>query len=120
MVECRFVWYDKNLQKKQRGVTLEGSRNSAAIRKLRCSTMQANVSSAREDVFANLPIPAALRKMIVPAISSQLIVLIYNMADTFFVGQTNNPYMVAGTSLICRCSTSPFVWLAWRESAAAL
>ena len=43
---------------------------------------------------------AALRKMIVPAVVSQLIVLIYNMADTFFVGQTNNPYMVAGTSLI--------------------
>lgn len=38
--------------------------------------------------------------MIVPAIASQLIVLIYNMADTFFVGQTNNPYMVAGASLI--------------------
>ena len=38
--------------------------------------------------------------MIVPAVTSQLIVLIYNMADTFFVGQTNNPYMVAGTSLI--------------------
>ena len=62
--------------------------------------MPVNVSSAREDVFANLPIPTALRKMIVPAVSSQLIVLIYNMADTFFVGQTNNPYMVAGTSLI--------------------
>lgn len=38
--------------------------------------------------------------MILPAVASQLIVLIYNMADTFFVGQTNNPYMVAGTSLI--------------------
>lgn len=62
--------------------------------------MQVNVSSTREDVFANLPIPTALGKMIIPAVSSQLIVLIYNMADTFFVGQTNNPYMVAGTSLI--------------------
>lgn len=62
--------------------------------------MQAAVSSAQEDVFRSLPVPTALRKMIVPAISSQLIVLIYNMADTFFVGQTNNPYMVAGTSLI--------------------
>ena len=72
----------------------------APIRKLRCGTMQANVSSSREDVFENLPIPTALRKMIIPAISSQLIVLIYNMADTFFVGQTGNPYMVAGTSLI--------------------
>ncbi|HIV31639.1 MAG TPA: cation transporter [Candidatus Pullichristensenella excrementipullorum] len=38
--------------------------------------------------------------MILPAVVSQLIVLIYNMADTFYVGQTNDPYMVAATSLI--------------------
>ena len=62
--------------------------------------MQVTSISSREDIFEKLPIPSALRKMIIPAISSQLIVLIYNMADTFFVGKTNNPYMVAGTSLI--------------------
>lgn len=56
--------------------------------------------TSREDVFKELPIPVALRIMIVPAVASQLIVLIYNMADTFFVGQTGNPYMVASTSLI--------------------
>ena len=55
---------------------------------------------AREDVFRDLPIPTALRMMVLPAVASQLIVLIYNMADTFYVGQTGNPYMVAGTSLI--------------------
>ena len=54
----------------------------------------------REQVFERLPVPQALRVMIVPAVISQLIVLIYNMADTFYVGRTGNPYMVAGTSLI--------------------
>lgn len=62
--------------------------------------MQTAVRSAREDIFEKLPIPSALAKMILPAVTSQLIVLIYNMADTFFVGQTDNPYMVAATSLI--------------------
>ena len=65
--------------------------------------MMAKTSASRptrEDLFRSLPIPTALRVMILPAVASQLIVLIYNMADTFFVGQTNNPYMVAGTSLI--------------------
>ncbi len=38
--------------------------------------------------------------MAVPTVISQLIVLIYNMADTFFIGRTNDPYMVAGASLI--------------------
>ena len=62
--------------------------------------MQSPAQTSQEKLFQSLPVPAALRKMIVPAIISQLIVLIYNMADTFFVGQTNNPYMVAGTSLM--------------------
>ena len=45
--------------------------------------MQETMRSSQEDVFEHLPIPIALRKMIVPAVTSQLIVLIYNMADTF-------------------------------------
>ena len=57
-------------------------------------------SPAREDIFRDLPVTKALRVMILPAVISQLIVLIYNMADTFYVGQTDNPYMVAATSLI--------------------
>ena len=55
---------------------------------------------SREEVFRSLPLPRALRIMILPAVISQLIVLVYNMADTFYVAQTGNPYMVAGTSLI--------------------
>ena len=55
---------------------------------------------SREDIFRTLPVPSALRMMILPSIVSQIIVLIYNMADTFYVGQTQNPYMVAATSLI--------------------
>ena len=38
--------------------------------------------------------------MAIPTILSQLITLIYNLADTWFVGQTNNPYMVAACSLV--------------------
>ena len=62
--------------------------------------MEKTIKTSREDVFETLPIPQALRVMILPAVTSQLIVLIYNMADTFYVGQTDNPYMVAATSLI--------------------
>lgn len=62
--------------------------------------MKQNQSGITGRGIPESPIPAALRVMIVPAVTSQLIVLIYNMADTFYVGQTNNPYMVASTSLI--------------------
>ena len=53
-----------------------------------------------EEVFRTMTVPQALRVMLVPSVLSQLIVLIYNLADTYYVGQTNDPYMVAGVSLI--------------------
>ena len=62
--------------------------------------MRNNTETDREQVFREYPVPKALRVMVVPAVISQLIVLIYNMADTFYVGQTDNPYMIAATSLI--------------------
>ena len=51
-------------------------------------------------LFEKMPVPKALATMAVPTVISQLIVLIYNMADTFYIGRTNNPYMVAGAALI--------------------
>lgn len=52
------------------------------------------------NLFENMPVGTAVKKMAVPTVIGQLIVLIYSMADTFFVGRTNNPYMVAAASLI--------------------
>ncbi len=54
----------------------------------------------KTEIFEKMPIPQAVRTMAIPTIISQLIVLIYNMADTFFIGRTKNPLMVAGVSLI--------------------
>lgn len=52
------------------------------------------------ELFETMPVPKAVLTMAVPTIVGQLIVLFYNMADTFFVGRTGNPFMVAGASLI--------------------
>lgn len=54
----------------------------------------------KTELFEIIPVPAALAKMAIPTIVSQLITLIYNIADTWFIGQTNNPYMVAASSLV--------------------
>ena len=51
-------------------------------------------------VFESMPVPKALATLAVPTIIGQLIVLIYSLADTFFIGRTGNPYMVAAASLI--------------------
>ncbi len=57
-------------------------------------------NSNTKEIFETMPIMSALAKMAVPTIISQLITLIYNIADTWFIGQTNNPYMVAASSLV--------------------
>ena len=56
--------------------------------------------TGNRELFESRPIAKAVAAMAVPAIIGQLIVLIYNMADTFFIGRTNDPSMVAAASLI--------------------
>ena len=52
------------------------------------------------DIFENKPVLSALATMAIPAVISQLITLFYNVADMWFIGQTDNPYMVAAASLV--------------------
>ena len=54
--------------------------------------------NGKTELFEKVPVPRALLSLALPTIVSQLIVLIYNMADTWFIGRTNNPYMVAASS----------------------
>lgn len=51
------------------------------------------------DLFENAPIPQAVLKNIIPSIVGMIMVLVYNLADTFFIGQTKDSYMVAAVSL---------------------
>lgn len=51
------------------------------------------------DVFSTMPVSRAVIKNAIPAMVAMLMVLIYNLADTFFIGQTHNAYQVAAVSL---------------------
>ena len=53
----------------------------------------------KDELFARMKPSRALAIMALPTIASQMIVLIYNLADTWFIGRTNNPYMVGASSL---------------------
>ena len=50
-------------------------------------------------LFEKAPIPAAVAKLSVPMIFSSLVMVLYNMADTYFVGMLNNPVENAAVSL---------------------
>ena len=51
------------------------------------------------ELFETAPVPKALAALAVPTIISQLITMVYNLADTFFIGTTNDPYKVAASNI---------------------
>ena len=51
-------------------------------------------------IFEKMKVLKALFIMSLPAILSQIVILIYNLADTYFIGKTNNTFMVGAVSLV--------------------
>lgn len=51
------------------------------------------------EIFRNAPVPKAVLTNVIPSVVSMIMVLVYNLADTFFIGQTHNDYMVAAVSI---------------------
>ena len=54
---------------------------------------------AKTELFENMPIPKAVLSMSVPTVISSLVMVVYNLADTFFVGMLNDPVQNAAVTL---------------------
>lgn len=50
-------------------------------------------------LFEQTPIPRAVAQLAVPTVLSSLVMVMYNMADTYFVGMINNPVQNAAVAL---------------------
>ena len=51
------------------------------------------------DKYSKMPVSKAVIQNALPAVAAMLMVLIYNLADTFFIGQTHDACQVAAVSL---------------------
>lgn len=51
-------------------------------------------------LFEEMPVSRAVATLAIPTIVSQVVTMIYNLADTFFIGQIGDPEMVAAVSLV--------------------
>ena len=60
--------------------------------------MNAN-ENAENELMARMKVSKAVATMAIPSVISSLVTVVYNMADTFFVGQTGDPLQVAAVSL---------------------
>ena len=55
--------------------------------------------SSQDELMNSMKVSKAVAKMAIPSVISSLVTVVYNMADTFFVGQTGDPLQVAAVSL---------------------
>ena len=53
----------------------------------------------RTYLFERMPVGQAVRRQIIPSIASQMVILLYNLADTYFVGLLNDAAQTAAVSL---------------------
>ena len=57
------------------------------------------MNANRTDQFNTLSVPRAVLRQITPAVASQLVTIIYNLADTYFVGLLNQPVQTAAITV---------------------
>lgn len=58
-----------------------------------------NQNTKRTYLFETAPVPKAVMTLVVPTVISQILTIIYNFADTWFVGRTNDEAAVAAVSV---------------------
>lgn len=51
------------------------------------------------ELFESMPVRRAVLSQAIPAVAAQMITLIYNLADTFFVGKLNDPNQMAAITV---------------------
>lgn len=57
------------------------------------------MDNSKTELFESMPIPKAVITLSVPSVISSLVMVIYSLADTFFVGMMNNPVQNAAVTL---------------------
>ena len=57
-------------------------------------------TNAKTYLFESMPIPKAVMELSVPMVVTSLVMVVYNLADTFFVGMLNDPLQNAAVTLV--------------------
>lgn len=53
----------------------------------------------KQNLFENTPVPRAIVELAIPSVIGQIILVVYNMADTFFVGLTGSDAMITAATV---------------------
>ncbi|MCD7756604.1 MAG: MATE family efflux transporter [Clostridiales bacterium] len=61
--------------------------------------MAAQTEQEKIELFERTPVPRAVVRMAVPTVASSLVMVLYSLADTYFVGMLNDPVATAAVTL---------------------
>gem|GEM_PF-4767374 len=53
----------------------------------------------KTELFETTPIPRAVGTLVIPTVAACLVMVLYNLADTFFVGMVNDPVQSSAVTL---------------------
>ena len=56
-------------------------------------------TAEKRELFERTPIPKAILELALPAMAGQIILVIYNMADSFFLGLTGSDAMITAVTI---------------------
>ena len=57
-------------------------------------------TNSRIELFESTPIPKAVAQLSIPVVVTSLVMVVYNLADTYFVGMLNDPIQNAAVTLV--------------------
>ena len=57
------------------------------------------VLKKKTELFEHVPLPRAVLRLALPSVLGQAVLVLYNMADTFFVGMTGSDDMLAALTV---------------------
>ncbi|MCD7880736.1 MAG: MATE family efflux transporter [Clostridiales bacterium] len=61
--------------------------------------MAARTEQEKIELFERTPVPNAVVQMAIPTVASSLVMVLYSLADTYFVGMLNDPIATAAVTL---------------------
>ena len=57
-------------------------------------------SPDKREIFETMPVIKALLYIVTPTVLRQIVMFFYSIADTWYIGRTNDPCMVGAVSLV--------------------
>lgn len=57
-------------------------------------------ANSKSYLFESMPIPKAVMELSIPMVVTSMVMVVYNLADTFFVGMLNDPLQNAAVTLV--------------------